>query len=408
MPEADDHAQPEAQQKAHGDALAPEAPEVPTNRALNQLRAWIVARELLPGSRLPSERELARRLKVTRFVVRAVLGQLEGDGLVRSLSERIRVVADEAQRSPSVLAETVAVFTHLSSRPLPGEGPPRMLQALYFGVSAAAQAHGLNVLIVPPERSAMARIQRLIAQRPLAWIFLEDALLTEVGRSVLDAVCARGIPAVVYGDVLDAATLDDARFDVVSSDQHGGSYALTTWLIGRGHTRLARFSDNPGAERASQVWRMRREQGYRDACRDGGIAARPAIEGARLVDGDGSREAFARQVRATAGFLLEHLSGREPLEALMVVSDGLLFDVAGACRLLGADPAVRPALVGYDNYWMGVTERRFDPFTPLATVDKDLHEVGAALVRLALARAGGDAPRERRVLTVAQRLVIEV
>jgi DNA-binding LacI/PurR family transcriptional regulator len=385
------------------DPGAAAAPAVPTNLALNQLRAWISDRQLLPGSRLPSERELARRLGVTRFVVRAVLSQLEGDGAIRSLSQRIRVVADESARAPSVMAETVALFTHLSSRPLPGEGPARMMQALYLGVSEALQAHGLNVLIVPPERSAMARIQRLIAQRPLAWIVLEDALISEVGAPVLDAVCARGIPTAVYGDVLDAATLADPRFDVASSDQQGGSYALTRWLIGRGLTRVARFSDNPEPQRAAQVWRARREQGYRDACRDGGIAALPAIEGVRLEGGDGSRQAFERQVRATAGFLVEHLTGPAALDALMVVSDGLLFDVAGACRLLGADPGLRPLLTGYDNYWMGVAERRFDPYTPLATVDKDLHEVGAALVRLATDRAAGRSPAERRVLTVAQR-----
>jgi DNA-binding LacI/PurR family transcriptional regulator len=386
---------------------ASDAPAVPANRALSQLRSWIADRQLLPGSRLPSERELARRLGVTRFVVRAVLGQLEGDGAIRSLSERIRVVADESARAPSVMAETVALFTHLSSRPLPGEGPRHMMQALYHGVSEALQAHGLNILVVPPERSAMARIHRLIAQRPLAWIVLEDALVSEVGQGVLNAVCARGIPTAVYGDVLDAATLADPRFDVASSDQHGGSYALTRWLIERGLKRVARFSDNPDPLRAAQVWRARREQGYRDACRDGGIGAMATIEGARLEGGDGSRQAFERQVRATAGFLVEHLAGASAVDALMVVSDGLLFDVAGACRLLGADPGRRPVLAGYDNYWMGAPERRFDPVTPLATVDKDLHEVGAALVRLATDRAAGRSPSARRVLTVAQRLVVE-
>jgi DNA-binding LacI/PurR family transcriptional regulator len=385
------------------------APSLPTNLALLQVRAWIADKQLVPGGRLPAERELARRLGVTRFVVRSVLAQLESEGVIRSLSERIRVVADESSRGASVMDETVALFTHLTSRPIPGEqGPAGVMQMLYMGVSEALQARGVNIITVPPERSAMARIQRLIAQRPLAWIVLEDALMTDVGPGVLADVCARGIPAAVYGDVLTAESLAFAPFDVVSSDQAAGSYALTTWLIKqRGLRRVVRFSDNPGPLRAAQIWRARREQGYRDACRDAGIAAFAAIEGVRLEANDGSRQAFDLQVRMTAGFLVEHLGGSAPVDGLLVVSDGLVFDVAAACRLLGKDPQREIAVVGYDNYWMGTSERRYEAFTPPATVDRNLHEVGRVLVALALDRAEGRAGRDPRVQTVPQRLVIE-
>jgi hypothetical protein len=40
-----------------------------------------------------------------------VLAQLETEGVIRSLSERIRVVADESSRGASVMDETVALFT---------------------------------------------------------------------------------------------------------------------------------------------------------------------------------------------------------------------------------------------------------------------------------------------------------
>ena len=384
------------------------APSIPANDALLQLRTWIADKQLLPGGRLPAERELARRLGVTRFVVRSVLAQLESEGVVRSLSERIRVIADGSARGASVMDETVALCTNLTSRPIPGEqGPVGMMQMLYMGVSEALQAHGLNVITVPPERTAMARIQRLIAQRPLAWIVLEDALTSEAGFSVLREVSARGIPTVVYGDVLDAPSLAAPPFDVVTSDQLGGSYALTRWMIGRGARRVVRFSDNPSPARAAQVWRGRREQGYRDACRDAGVEAHPAIEGVRLEGGDGSRQSFELQVRMTAGFLVEHLGGSATVDGILVVSDGLLFDVAGACRLLGKDPQRELCVAGYDNYWMGAPERRFESFTPPATVDKNLLEVGRALASLALDRAAGRSPPESRVQMVSQRLVVE-
>ncbi len=388
-------------------SVADQIPEVAANQALEQLRGWIGARQMLPGSRLPAERELARRLGVTRFVVRAALVQLEADGLIRSASERIRVVADGASRSPSVMAETVALLTHLRSRPIPGEeGPARMVQMLYLGISEALQQAGLNVLTVPPERAALPRIQRLIAQRPLGLIVLDDGL-NDIGRSVLAEACAQGLPAVVHGDVLDETMLAAPAFDVVSSDQRGGSHALTRWLIGRGCRRPARFSDSPDARRAAQVWRARREQGYRDACHEAGIEPVPTIEALRHTGHDGGRAAFDQQVRVTAGFLLEHLRGARPLDALLVVSDGLTFDVAAACRLLGRPVGEGLALVGYDNYWAGAPERRWEPTVPAATVDKNLHEVGTELVRMLVDRASGRLPAGSQQRIVPSQLIVD-
>ena len=56
---------------------------------------------------------------------------------------------------------------------------------------------------------------------------------------------------------------------------------------------------------------------------------------------------------------------------------------------------------------MGAPERRFESFTPPATVDKNLLEVGRALASLALDRAAGRSPPESRVQMVSQRLVVE-
>lgn len=49
-----------------------------------QLEALILDRTLLPGSKIPSERQLAQRLSVSRPVVREALKELRGRGIIET------------------------------------------------------------------------------------------------------------------------------------------------------------------------------------------------------------------------------------------------------------------------------------------------------------------------------------
>jgi DNA-binding GntR family transcriptional regulator len=59
-------------------------PCVRHERIADQLRAAISEGRLVPGARLPSERELARQLTVSRATVVSALNLLRGEGLVES------------------------------------------------------------------------------------------------------------------------------------------------------------------------------------------------------------------------------------------------------------------------------------------------------------------------------------
>ena len=50
----------------------------------NTVRGWISAGEYAPGTRLPSERQLAADLGAGRTTVRLVLAKLAAEGLIRS------------------------------------------------------------------------------------------------------------------------------------------------------------------------------------------------------------------------------------------------------------------------------------------------------------------------------------
>lgn len=67
----------------------------------DQIRAGITGGTYLPGTRLPSERDLAHRLKVSRPAVREAIGALQNEGMVVTRHGSGTYVA-EAERRPSI------------------------------------------------------------------------------------------------------------------------------------------------------------------------------------------------------------------------------------------------------------------------------------------------------------------
>jgi len=64
-----------------------------SDQVVAQIREMILASELLPGDRLPSERELSEQFGVSRTVVREAMRSLHAKGLVESIGNGNRVVA---------------------------------------------------------------------------------------------------------------------------------------------------------------------------------------------------------------------------------------------------------------------------------------------------------------------------
>lgn len=55
---------------------------VPKHAQLREILRRVIERKLPPGSRIPSERELAGRYRVSRVTVRAAVGRLADEGLL--------------------------------------------------------------------------------------------------------------------------------------------------------------------------------------------------------------------------------------------------------------------------------------------------------------------------------------
>ena len=90
-----------------------------------QLEALILDRTLLPGSKIPSERQLAQRLSVSRPVVREALKELRGRGIIETqrgrgsfVSEMLPAASDQSPLRHLFRDHSRAVYDLLEVREL--------------------------------------------------------------------------------------------------------------------------------------------------------------------------------------------------------------------------------------------------------------------------------------------------
>ena len=111
------------------------------------------------------------------------------------------------------------------------------------------------------------------------------------------------------------------------------------------------------------------------------------------------------------GYLHEHLTGAEPVDALLGATDIQAVHLAEAAYRLGLDPSEALPITGYDHS----LDRHAKPealagWTPAATIDKRNDRIGEAMVgvleRRIDAASAGDAPTDPIVEAVAHELVV--
>ena len=373
----------------------------PRARALKELRRWIAEGILPRGAPLPSENALAVKLGVGRATVGRALSVLGKEGLLVQHSGRTRLVASVPPTRGALVHKTVAVLTTLEEKDLK-HMPSGWSAAITEGIIQAIREAGLHALALHPGQVTAQEIEQLVAERPFGVAIPEilQGPLTEpsVSQAVLDKLRASGVPFVAYGDLPVLADCDR-----VTSNHEAGAYALTRWLLSAGRQRILMLWDTP----MSLYWCGGRRAGYERALREAGMTPLPVVEMIpfqALAPNDEQR--FEAWRRYMAGYLAEHLNGPEPVDAVMLASDGEVPPAAAACRLLGKRPCQDVYLVGYDNYWSGTPWRPFEACVPQATVDKLNYQCGQEMVRLLMERAQGRLPKAPQRRVVEPRFVV--
>jgi DNA-binding LacI/PurR family transcriptional regulator len=256
--------------------------------------------------------------------------------------------------------------------PEPGE---RFFAEPFFGrivraISAGLAGSDLQLLLMIAE-SADER-QRL--ERYLTRQHVDGALLLSLHGADDDLPSRleeRGIPAVRAGRPVTPGA--DCYVD---ADNRGGARKAVSYLVERGRRQIATIAGPPDLAAGSD-----RLDGYRDVLGAGPVAV-----------GDFSESSGATAMRR----LLEH---HPDLDAVFAASDTM---AAGAIRVLKESGRRVPedvAVIGFDDSSIA---RATDP--RLTTVYQPIEAMGREMVRLLLARLGGE-PLERHQVVLETRLV---
>ncbi|PSM39955.1 GntR family transcriptional regulator [Streptomyces dioscori] len=169
MPDSDPHGH------GHGDRLAPVLRPVRAGNgfeeALEQI-LQIVRLGLVPGGeRLPAERELAQRLRISRVTLREVLKVLQDQGLVESRRGRYGGTFVRARAEAAGATGGAALRRRVEGVDI--EDVLRFREVLEVGAAELCAAHGLSGARAGLLREALARTQ----DAPLAEYRRLDTLL---------------------------------------------------------------------------------------------------------------------------------------------------------------------------------------------------------------------------------------
>ncbi len=352
----------------------------PRTRVYRTVRSWVQEGKLASGERLPPEESLATMLKVSRGTVRSALKQLEDDGVLQVRKHHRRTITSEPPAvGTSLLGRTCVV---LSSTYTDQESIVSGYDdAVHLSLRRSARTAGLSLLSVHPNSCTAEGVSELIRARPLGVVGSHALGVTSAGRALLTAFHAAGIPVVAHGD--DPGL---APFDRVSSDSCQGMRDLVAGLVASGRRRIQRLWTT-----SDLYWLNERDRGFAEGCGAAGIELLPAITVLPVADRSESSSVdnLTARTRMYAGFLVEHLTGGAPPDALLATSDVDTYPLISACRMFGKQPHRDLTICGYDAYWQSCWEREFVDLDPAATVGKDNEQMGEAMMALLLDRLAG-------------------
>ena len=376
----------------------------PQARSLRTLRKWIAEGKLTVGEPLPTEHNLMELLKVSRTTVRAALGQLETEGLIRSGENRRRVVCEPAGSKVNIMANTVGLLT------LPVTVPesvqkrrigPVWERFIQVGVVEALQQAGKDSLTLQLSGNYEERLAQLATEQPYGLIAMQDGIKASPGWKSVETLNQAGVPVVVYG-----FGSNYPAFDTLASDHAAGCAALTRFLLKRGRKRLLRAWTVENLALPLPGWLAERDRGFVEAMRESDQDILPALHVPINLREEFSEETFILRRRLLAGFLLDHVTGPNRVDAILAASDSVFFPLAAACRQLGLKPGEDIDLVGYDNNWRESVYRTWEQSIPLATVNKNNLNLGHELADLLVARAEKKLSAKKQHRLIAPELVI--
>lgn len=268
------------------------------NEIYQAIRKRILAREFTPGSQLPTEKELAEQLHVSRITVHRALQKLAQEGFILRYPGKGSFVADKygADFSSEPMESE-------DNRPLIGFILPDVTDDFGIDVltSAIAQAEAANwsVLVSFTNQSQEAE-ETAIRRAVQAGVngLLVNPVYGEFYNEELLRLHVENFPLVLVDK-----RLDKIHVPYVTTDNHAAAYELTKHLIDLGHRHIGFIS--PGVTATATL--EDRFAGYLAALEDHGIPYEPPLNLSTLPTGGAVNSPDGPEVRRTIqNYLAQH------------------------------------------------------------------------------------------------------
>ncbi len=350
---------------------------------LNQLRHFIVSGRWAPGSRLPSETELRRRLNISRSTIRQALSNAESEGLIERVPGKGTFVAPSPASGGNLRLIGYITVDLISSD---------TQYQLLSGAESAAKARGYRILFcnskgdIDEENMLLEQLLKDKVGGILIWPVLND----DPARRLFQVAAQSLVPLVL----LDR-DLPNLECEYVTSDSYSGACTAIQHLIDLGHRHIAFLSPSilqllPVAERL---------RGYRKSLQEAGLKPwEPWLVG--TVDQEiGTRYALNAYNKA-AGPEIEqitrYLKSSPRPTAIFAVNDSMALLALKAASLVGLDVPQELSIVGFDD--MDIVAH---VEVPLTTVAQDDFAQGSRAAELLIERIEGydGSPRQEVLAT---------
>jgi GntR family transcriptional regulator of arabinose operon len=352
---------------------------------LNQLRHLILSGGWTPGSRLPSETELQRKLGISRSTIRQALSSAETEGLIERVPGKGTFVALSTGSSPSTRSSNLIGYITCDSF--------RYLQnQLVSGAENIVSARGYRIVFCNSNRDIDEEnrlLEQLVEEDNVEGILIWPILHDDPSRRLFQLARQRTTPMVLVD-----RTFQGLACDYVTSDNYAGARAAVEHLLELGHRRIV-FLSRPVLQLITVAERLR---GYQDALREAGFASlEPWLVG--TVGQEMEIVSALRSYGEIASQDIEQIARclRDPQRptAVFAMNDMMAMQTMKAAKVMGLRVPEDLSLVGFDDE--GIANTLLD--VPLTTVAQDGFAMGKRAAELLIDRIEDrNGPLRREVL----------
>ncbi len=336
-----------------------------------------------PGSRLPSEQQLARRFGVSRPTAGRALRDLQAAGIVERRSGSGTFMSDKAIPGKSAVARTLGLL-------IPGFESTGIFEATCGEIAARAKMNGYSVLWGGSSQPWLdtdtsfehtEQVCGQFIQSGVAGVFFAppERTSSDVNRRLTDRLRLAGVPVILLDrDVSDFPSRSD--FDLVCTDNVAAGFILAEHMIKLGSKRIGFFT-RPESLASVDA----RITGYREAL------ARHKLDAPHewVQAGDPADVSFVRSTVASLN-----------LEGVICANDNIAAQLMRSLDLAGIQIPKDVRVAGFDDVpYAGLLR------VPLTTVHQPGRELGETAFGAMVERIANPTATPRAYL-LAPRIVV--